>query len=164
MQTRRVVHTGYWPQIIERGNAEFLEDEYEGTEFSAYEFLHGCCTTFAYLLAKTYGYQIITVRDFENCLVHAYCRHVVDGIPYYIDIRGITTEEHEVLQEFDEGFGKGEYLDGFYFFQDYGKNDLDEFYGRFLRYSSSKIDMDNAKKFLSANRDFYIFVEETENV
>ena len=157
MGTRQVVHTGFWPQIIERGSAEFLNEDYEGTELSAYDFLHGFCTTFAYLLAKTYGYQIIVVVDFENYLVHAYCRHVVDGIPYFIDIRGITTEEHEVLQEFDDGFGQEEYLDGFYFFRNYGPDNLGEFCTKYLKYPSPKIDMANAKKFLTANRNFYIF-------
>ena len=70
---------------------------------SAYDFLHGFCVTFAYVLSKEYGYSI-AMREIQNTdaweanVVHCWCEK--DGC--YIDVRGITRNFYEFWDEFEE--------------------------------------------------------------
>lgn len=57
---------------------------------------------FALELSKAFGYEIEEIRDFENCLVHAYCIGRIKDKIAYIDIRGITTDPEEFFVEFSD--------------------------------------------------------------
>ena len=69
-------------------------------------YLHGACDMFALFLAKEYEYGIrayYTQRQgYQNLLVHAVC-WCLDraGSTCWIDIRGITDDEAEMLAPFD---------------------------------------------------------------
>lgn len=76
------------------------------TSFGAYAFLHGMCTSFAATLSDVFGYQIESVRHFEedDCydgnLIHTYCVSNINEKKAYIDIRGITTDPELFFAEF----------------------------------------------------------------
>lgn len=71
-------------------------------EINAYDFLHGFCYEFALVLNQLYGYEIECILDENNELVHAYCIIKNDNNNVYIDIRGITTDYHLFIKEFDD--------------------------------------------------------------
>lgn len=102
------IFTGFWPEIFAQqatdpdADASCLEDEFAGTALSAASFLHGFCNVFACELAKTFGYRIEEVRDFENALIHTYCVDNARGYPVYIDIRGATTDVSAFFETFAE--------------------------------------------------------------
>ncbi len=87
---------------------------YEANNFRTdmYSFLHGFCDVFARELSNIYGYKpYVIYGDFtydteERTIVHAFCM-VNDK---YIDIRGITDDIHELLDEFEDFFESYESL------------------------------------------------------
>lgn len=69
---------------------------------NAFNFLHGCCDEFAVHLSNVYGYQIESVRDEDEKLVHSYCIDMIGDKKVYIDIRGITTDAELFFDEFSD--------------------------------------------------------------
>lgn len=69
---------------------------------NAYNFLHGYCNEFAYMLNEKYGYPVFEIKDEKGKLVHSFTRLVKDNVYYFIDIRGITTDYHEFISEFED--------------------------------------------------------------
>lgn len=63
-------------------------------------FLHGCCDLFAKRLNQVYGYQIYSIYNNEDELIHAFCICEVNDIVFYIDIRGFTNNFTEFINEF----------------------------------------------------------------
>ncbi len=69
---------------------------------NAYDFLHGCCNEFAYMLNEKYGYPIYEIVDHTGTLIHSFARLDQNNIHYFIDVRGITTDYHEFISEFED--------------------------------------------------------------
>lgn len=69
---------------------------------NAYDFLHGFCHTFAYVLSREFGYKIYSIYDEEGVLVHTYCVIPNGNEPIYVDIRGCTSDFGLFIQEFDD--------------------------------------------------------------
>lgn len=103
---------GYWnvpyDYVDEYGEIDwsFLENETGGLDISMplYVFLHGYCDTFAFALHEQYGYEIEYARDEDNHLIHAYCVDYSGSTPLYIDIRGITDNFEELMEDFRDDF------------------------------------------------------------
>lgn len=68
---------------------------------NAYDFLHGYCNEFAYMLNEKYGYPIYEIVDHTGTLIHSFARLDQNNIHYFIDVRGITTDYHEFISEFE---------------------------------------------------------------
>ena len=84
---------------------EFLQNEFCHGGITPYDFLHGHCNLFAEYLHDVYGYDIEAVFEDPDTLIHMYCTTCsVDGRKLYIDVRGITSDFRELMQEYeDEG-------------------------------------------------------------
>ena len=86
---------------------EILEDILIGTDgMNAMCYLHGFCNDIAMYLSKRFNYEVVMVIEYDDeiekdALVHAFNTVEKDGERYYIDIRGITTNEDEIMQSFD---------------------------------------------------------------
>ena len=85
---------------------EESEDErseiYEGTTLSVEDFLHGWCNYFAFEWAMRFREKVIVVKNYEDKhLIHCYGFYEKGGENYYVDIRGITNDENELLDEFE---------------------------------------------------------------
>lgn len=141
----------------------FLEDVFEGTDLSAYDFLHGFCFTFAIELSKTFGYEIETVKDEDLDLIHAYCVAQTNGDKVYIDIRGITNDPELFFDDFDDmvPIVKGEisksYLDTGWLTLDVYP-DADQYLRSrpgFIQSRSYGKSVADARSFIEANRDIY---------
>ena len=106
---------------------DFMENISLSPYGNAYQFLHGDCVTFAYVLSKKCSYSIKIRKKNStktSCpIIHAWCEY--DG--KYIDVRGITSSFDEFWMEFED-------LDSF---------DLEDDSISFLHY-------DNAKDFYNA--------------
>lgn len=70
--------------------------------FGVYDFLHGYCNEFAYMLNEKYGYPIYEIVDHTGTLIHSFARLDQNNIHYFIDVRGITTDYHEFISEFED--------------------------------------------------------------
>ncbi|HBF77174.1 MULTISPECIES: hypothetical protein [Clostridium] len=73
---------------------------------TAYDFLHGSCEKFALALNKVMNYRIILWIDYHddikrNALLHAFNVFNFKGKTYYADIRGITDNIEDIMNEFD---------------------------------------------------------------
>ena len=68
------------------------------------DFLHGWCDIFADCLHKIYNYPIYRINNEynEKILTHAYCKTKKANETLYIDIRGITNNFHEFIEEFED--------------------------------------------------------------
>ena len=155
MKCNENIYRGYWPQILNSDSTDFMMDEYESTDMSAYDFLHGSCAFFAYTLAKKFGYDIILAYtldpEYVKNFTHAYCYTTIDGRECYFDIRGITTDEDMLLEEFEIFLTHGgddwvslepitcEEMDSCKFLNGHGKENI----------------LENAEKFIEANIDYY---------
>lgn len=71
-------------------------------QISAYDFLHGCCNEFAYMLNEKYGYPVFEIKGEEGNLIHSFARVDTDSKHYFIDVRGITTDYSEFISEFED--------------------------------------------------------------
>ena len=147
---------GYWPEIIANdGDIDFLWEEFEGTELSIYDFIHGSCAYFAYALAEEFGYDITLVKLYDSRqgimdLCHVYCHTEVNGVDYYIDARGITSDEQQLMDEFDVDLNKDE-RNGFIETWSYDKKDLlKEKY-----VLKDVVNLKDARTFIRANTDYY---------
>lgn len=69
-------------------------------------FLHGMCHIFAYVLHKKFGYDILEIKNISGSCVHWCCVANYDGKEIYIDVRGMTTNYQELLQEYQPDIGK----------------------------------------------------------
>ena len=88
----------------------YLEDEFKTHNRTPYNFLHGECDIFARYLSDKYGYMMSALYEEPNQLIHAYCTNEVNGVVYYIDVRGITDNWEEFIREFyDTGIWCGDY-------------------------------------------------------
>ena len=112
---------GFWTDLekMQKDTPEadwgFLENELFAYGVNLYDFLHGRCAYFAQYLHDTYGYKIVGLYEEPDQLIHAYCVEVIDGISYYIDVRGITDNWAEFIQEFyDTGCWCGDYSYSYY--------------------------------------------------
>lgn len=104
-----MLYTGYFRNLRSLQKIQpdaafnFLEDEYEGTTTSAYQFLRGLCFVFAHELATKIGYEIEMITDWKNSLIHTYCTcQLENGQTAYIDVRGATTDEKMFFSEFED--------------------------------------------------------------
>ena len=151
---------GYWPEIIANdGDIDFLMEEFEATDMSIYDFVHGSCAYFAYALAEKFGYDITLVKLYDSVegrmeLCHVYCHTAVNGVDYYIDARGITSDEQQLMDEFDVDLNKDEgngFIETWY----YSKNDLIKD-GYVSKDSPITNDiLSNARIFIETNMDYY---------
>ena len=154
----------YWTQQKEMKveDFDFMADEFESTEFSAWDFLHGFCACFAYAYVIKYGGTIVKLRNKEFPNIHCYVKIEKGGEIYYVDIRGKIKSEEELLCEFELSYQD---LGGFYdFYSDiwveyewkefHTPNQLKYFYNHFV--IQNKKALADAKKFLKANREFYV--------
>ena len=66
------------------------------------EFLYEYCEVFAVALHQHFGYKIEYLYDTNNQLVHAYCILSIGGKIHYIDIRGITDDWDEFIDDFKD--------------------------------------------------------------
>lgn len=94
-----------------------LEDEDEGYDFletlninnkeiDALYYLHGICHEFSLALNKIFGYDIVLWTNYDEdvksyVLVHAFNMFQYKGKQYYADIRGITDNLEDIINEFD---------------------------------------------------------------
>lgn len=69
---------------------------------NAYDFLHGSCNEFAYMLNEKYGYPVFEIKDEKGNLIHSFTRVDTDSQHYFIDVRGITTDYSEFISEFED--------------------------------------------------------------
>ena len=72
------------------------------SSLSAYSFLHGYCLDFAAALSIEFGYPLVTVRDEEENLIHAFCVTESHGLPIFLDIRGATSDSECFFEEFED--------------------------------------------------------------
>lgn len=82
----------------------FLENEEIKNHFNAYDFLHGFCDVFAIVLNNLFSYDMECIMN-EDGLVHAYCKKEINGRTFFIDVRGVTDNYGEFIEEF------GDFLD-----------------------------------------------------
>ena len=87
-------------------------------------------------------------------LCHVYCHTAVNGVDYYIDARGITSDEQQLMDEFDVDLNKDE-RNGFIETWYYSKNDLIKD-GYVSKDSPITNDiLSNARIFIETNMDYY---------
>ena len=84
-------------EIKESNSEEEIED------YTAEVFLHGLCHIFAYALHQKFGYNVIEIKNESMC--HWFCISKHNGKEVYIDVRGMTTDYEELLQEFQPEIG-----------------------------------------------------------
>ena len=62
------------------------------------------CDIFADCLHKIYNYPIYRINNEynEKILTHAYCKNIKANETLYIDVRGITNNFHEFIEEFED--------------------------------------------------------------
>lgn len=151
---------GYWPKIIANdGDTDFLMEEFEATDMSIYDFVHGSCAYFAYTLAEKFDYDIVLVKLYNSYegrmeLCHVYCHTTVNGVDYYIDARGITSDEQQLMDEFDVDLNKDE-RNGFIETWYYSKDGLIKD-GYVSKDSPMTNDiLSNARIFIETNIDYY---------
>ncbi len=114
------MHKGFWNEIdnLRQNNPDISWDYLEAfnnaaipdLKFGPYNFLHGLCDVFAQALNEIYGYPIEYVFErkdndqyynYTPNLMHAYCVINHNGTSLYVDIRGITDNKNEMLEEFE---------------------------------------------------------------
>lgn len=79
------------------------EDLNECPYTNAWDFLHGACDLFAYVLHKKFGFTIFELIDKSNHMVHCFCKSYYCERDVYIDVRGATTDIKEFFSEFNNG-------------------------------------------------------------
>jgi spore coat protein CotH len=91
-------------RMVENKNYEENSDDFAGDDnpyYDAYIFLHGSCELFAWELNRRYGYEGLNLQipGCNNC--HFFCKTTMaNGTEVYIDVRGITDNIHEIINEF----------------------------------------------------------------
>ncbi len=106
------MHNGFYSDLdtlrteegCEDADFSFLESEYGCGEYryNAYQFLHGYCYVFAEALHDIYGYQVENAYGENGFLVHSYCITYDEDSPLFIDVRGITDDYQEFIEEFGD--------------------------------------------------------------
>lgn len=143
------MRTGYYLT----GNSNFLDVEneeyaelpelFEGAS-SPYEyadvFLHGSCQLFALELHNRYGYEGLNLQVPGNENRHFFCTTNVGGKDVYIDVRGITDNLDDLIDEFV--FDDYEIVE--YDFSD--EKNLSE---------ADKVGLDFARQIIDNNRELY---------
>ena len=150
-------NTGYYPMIVKNHGADFLMEEFESTTECAYSFLHGECAIFAYALAKEFGYKIniLYANDFFSNLpyfCHSYCTFEKGGVTYYVDIRGITANFEEMINEFEIKTSDINFNESYSCKAKNFKN------SKLMKGASKNFFsywFENAKKFINANKNYY---------
>lgn len=98
-------------------NFDFLDSGIKSHNRTPYHFLHGECNVFAVFLHDKYGYDIESLwnkGEFDTGLIHSYCTKEINGVKYYIDIRGITDSYQEFMKEFyDNGLWSGDFEESY---------------------------------------------------
>lgn len=138
-------------------------------------YLQGFCDIFAVELAKQMQEQNI---PFEICIIvneegMVHCFLMVKSpekdINYYIDVRGITSDEREFFNEFEDFFdydswGQGEDCEEdilFFYDIDMFRQKAHELTG--FEYSLFKKEEENAKKMIGEFREYYTLPDEILN-
>lgn len=86
----------------------FLENvDVEGESFDLNQFLHGYCDEFAYFQAMKHAYNIVVWYEVNEetqqfSLIHAFNHFNEDGVDYYLDVRGITSDLASIQEEFED--------------------------------------------------------------
>lgn len=80
----------------------FIRDINPKIHMKPIDFLHGFCTVFAYALHKELGYEIYSIYDDDEIIVHAYCVVPNGEENVYVDVRGCTTDFVLFMDEFNE--------------------------------------------------------------
>ena len=128
---------------------DFLENEVSYKNITPDWFLHGNCDIFACYLHEKYGYEMEAVYEYNSKydalqLIHAYCTAEINNKTVYIDVRGITDDWDEFIEEFDDWYSDDCLIETF---------DVPEYYLK------AKKENDNifmaAKAIEYENEDFY---------
>lgn len=100
--------TGFYlkhDQLSEDCGFVFLEDEASCNKITPDWFLHGNCDIFACYLHEKYGYGMKAIYDCDSDeLIHVYCTAEINNETVYIDVRGITNNWDEFIEEFDDWY------------------------------------------------------------
>lgn len=87
---------GFLENIEVRGESTLFTSK--GRKLTAYDYLHGYCDSFTYVLNKRYGYPIFEIRANDGSLVHCFAKVDVASSILFIDVRGITTDYFEFIR------------------------------------------------------------------
>lgn len=68
--------------------------------YTAYNFLHGYCLVFAYVLHLRFGYDVIIISNDSETEEHCCCYNKYMNHDLYIDIRGGMSNLNKLLQPF----------------------------------------------------------------
>jgi len=89
-------------KMFDDGNhGPFQEDENPYND--AQVFLHGSCDLFAIALHQKYGYAGLHLKTDQNEDAHYFCSIENEGKTLYIDVRGVTDNQHTIIDEFLAG-------------------------------------------------------------
>ena len=82
--------------------SEFVATVVGGTSiyYSAYNFLHGYCLVFAYVLHLRFGYDVLLISNNSGTEVHCCCYNKYMNYDVYIDVRGGVINLKKLLQPF----------------------------------------------------------------
>ena len=103
------MRTGYFltgnDDVLKVKNKKYAElEETVDDASSHYEyasiFLHGSCQLFAFELHNRYGYEGVNLQVPGNVDRHFFCTTIVNGKDVYIDVRGITDNLDDLIDEF----------------------------------------------------------------
>ncbi len=134
---------------------DFLDVGIRTHNKTPYNFIHVECNVFASFLHDKYGYKIESVWNKSGeykGLVHSYCVKEVNGIKYYIDVRGITDSWHEFIQEFyDNGLWNDDSDESYFTDNTLGRDTYQH-----------KVEWDEAYKASEVINDEYLFYYDIE--
>lgn len=127
-------------------------------QFDAGAFLHGVCGFFALALYNAFGYSIEAVCElpeeededieWDQTLIHIFCKKGNK----LIDVRGITDDDIEFLDEFNDFFETEDDL----WFQEIPATDLKDWLDS-INSSENVIRLySDAEKFIRQHRDYYV--------
>ena len=93
-------------KILYEVKSQKLNSTLMNVDYNAEIFLHGFCHIFAYALHKKYGYKIFEFKNPSGTMIHWCCIKKYKGYKLFIDVRGITSNYNEFLDEFQPDMGE----------------------------------------------------------
>ena len=66
---------------------------------------------FAAYINEKYGYPVFQINDSEGKLVHCFGIVKDEGKYYFVDVRGVTTDYSEFIEEFEDWIDEEESID-----------------------------------------------------
>lgn len=122
-----VIRKGFWDLIPNYDFSEMIKND---RKYNCNKFLHGFCDIFALKLFDLCKNCKISIVKTKYELVHSFITFQVDGIKYYMDVRGITSNIDEFFEEFEDYF---DYQGYFYYYDEFNNDD-----GEILEFSSKE--------------------------